>query len=253
MQPILEVKKISKIYDELSDNPICALNEVDFTMEEGEFVCVMGPSGAGKSTFLNCISMIDTPTIGNIKMDGKRVDQLGPNEIGKVRYETLGIVLQHANLLNNLSLLSNIAIPLTLYNEKKDVIVERVNNLAEKMGIKDLLKKYPSDCSGGQKQRAAICRALINNPKLIIADEPTGDLDSKNSQDLMKLFVDLNKDNISILMVTHDPIVASYSDRVVYIKDGVINTNLYKENLTQQTYYNEILKLSSRESFDTFE
>lgn len=248
MKKILEVKQLKKIYDEMSSSPVNALNGINFSMNEGDFVCIMGPSGAGKSTFLNCISLVDTPSSGQISIFDRKIVDLGMEEIAKFRYENMGIIFQDINLLNYLTIFDNISIPLTLYNEKKETIKTKVNELANMMNIQTLLKKYPFECSGGQKQKIAICKAIVNEAKLVIADEPTGNLDSHNTHELMKLFVELNRQGKSILLVTHDPMVASYSNRVIYIKDGIIEGDISRENFDQTDYYYHIVKMTSQES-----
>ena len=212
---ILNAKNVTKIYGVGTKNPYTALKDVSLEMEEGEFICVMGPSGAGKSTFINNLSTIDLPTKGFVYINGKEVRQMSEREIGRFRYENLGFIFQEFNLLDSLTIFENIAVPLTLAGKKKKDIQESVNQIAKKLGVEMILNKYPSECSGGQRQRAAICRALVTKPKLIVADEPTGNLDSKNSHELLSLFRDLNVNSgVSILMVTHDPKIASYSSKL---------------------------------------
>lgn len=247
MEKIIEVKNLTKIYNELLDKPFYALNDINFTMDRGDFVCIMGPSGAGKSTFLNCISFIDTPSKGSVKIQGVDLNQLNLDKQGEMRYKTIGFVFQKFNLLNYLTIFDNISIPLTLFNEKKSVIDQKVHEISKSMGIEDLLDKYPFDCSGGQIQRASICRAIINNPKIVIADEPTGNLDSHNSNEVMKILKRLNETGISILLVTHDPMVASYSNRVIYIKDGKIEQDLVRGKCNQKEYFSKIVEMNSGE------
>ncbi|UTY39786.1 ABC transporter ATP-binding protein [Allocoprobacillus halotolerans] len=248
MNSIIEIKNLSKIYDEVLSHPTFALKNIDFSMEKGEFVCIMGPSGAGKTTLLNCISLTDTPSQGNVQLDGQDVHSLSSRELTKLRYQKLGLVFQKANLLHYLTIYENIAFPLTLFNEKTKDIDDKVQQVARNVGIEELLKKYPFECSGGQNQRAGICRAIVNNPSILIADEPTGNLDSENSHEIMRLFQSLNNQGMSILMVTHDPMIASYSHRVIYIKDGEIKMEVSRENKTQNEYFYEIVKMNSKES-----
>lgn len=230
---ILIAKNVTKIYGVGTKNPYTALKDVSLEMEEGEFICVMGPSGAGKSTFINNLSTIDLPTKGFVYINGKEVRQMSEREIGRFRYENLGFIFQEFNLLDSLTIFENIAVPLTLAGKKKKDIQESVNQIAKKLGVEMILNKYPSECSGGQRQRAAICRALVTKPKLIVADEPTGNLDSKNSHELLSLFRDLNVNSgVSILMVTHDPKIASYSSKLLYIKDGVIDETIERQNMS---------------------
>ncbi|WP_294578492.1 ABC transporter ATP-binding protein [uncultured Thomasclavelia sp.] len=251
---ILKAKNVTKIYGVGTKNPYTALKDVSLEMYEGEFVCVMGPSGAGKSTFINNLSTIDIPTKGLVYINGTEIRQMSEREIGKFRYENLGFIFQEFNLLDSLTIFENIAVPLTLAGKKKDEITESVNKIAEKLDVAMILNKYPSECSGGQRQRAAICRALVTNPKLIIADEPTGNLDSKNSHELLSLFRKLNQvDGVSILMVTHDSKIASYSSKLLYIKDGVIDETIERGNLSQKEYFYQIVDINSTESQALFD
>ena len=251
---ILIAKNVTKIYGVGTKNPYTALNDVSLEMEEGEFICVMGPSGAGKSTFINNLSTIDLPTKGFVYINGKEVRQMSEREIGRFRYENLGFIFQEFNLLDSLTIFENIAVPLTLAGKKKKDIQESVNQIAKKLGVEMILNKYPSECSGGQRQRAAICRALVTKPKLIVADEPTGNLDSKNSHELLSLFRDLNVNSgVSILMVTHDPKIASYSSKLLYIKDGVIDETIERQNMSQKEYFYKIVDINSTESQALFD
>lgn len=251
---ILIAKNVTKIYGVGTKNPYTALKDVSLEMEEGEFICVMGPSGAGKSTFINNLSTIDLPTKGFVYINGKEVRQMSEREIGRFRYENLGFIFQEFNLLDSLTIFENIAVPLTLAGKKKKDIQESVNQIAKKLGVEMILNKYPSECSGGQRQRAAICRALVTKPKLIVADEPTGNLDSKNSHELLSLFRDLNVNSgVSILMVTHDPKIASYSSKLLYIKDGVIDETIERQNMSQKEYFYKIIDINSTESQALFD
>ena len=251
---ILIAKNVTKIYGVGTKNPYTALKDVSLEMEEGEFICVMGPSGAGKSTFINNLSTIDLPTKGFVYINGKEVRQMSEREIGRFRYENLGFIFQEFNLLDSLTIFENIAVPLTLAGKKKKDIQESVNQIAKKLGVEMILNKYPSECSGGQRQRAAICRALVTKPKLIVADEPTGNLDSKNSHGLLSLFRDLNVNSgVSILMVTHDPKIASYSSKLLYIKDGVIDETIERQNMSQKEYFYKIVDINSTESQALFD
>ena len=251
---ILIAKNVTKIYGVGTKNPYTALKDVSLEMEEGEFICVMGPSGAGKSTFINNLSTIDLPTKGFVYINGKEVRQMSEREIGRFRYENLGFIFQEFNLLDSLTIFENIAVPLTLAGKKKKDIQESVNQIAKKLGVEMILNKYPSECSGGQRQRAAICRALVTKPKLIVADEPTGNLDSKNSHELLSLFRDLNVNSgVSILMVTHDPKIASYSFKLLYIKDGVIDETIERQNMSQKEYFYKIVDINSTESQALFD
>lgn len=246
---ILVAKNVTKIYGVETKHPFTALHDVSLQMFEGEFVCIMGPSGSGKSTFINNLSTIDIPTKGKVFINGKEVRTMSEGEVGKFRYLNLGFIFQEFNLLDSLTMFENIAIPLTLAGKNKTEIKERVEKIASKLDVAQLLDKYPSDCSGGQRQRVAICRALVTNPKLIVADEPTGNLDSKNSHELLSLFKQLNEEEgVSILMVTHDPMIASYSSKLLYIKDGVIDETIERKDMTQKEYFYKIVDINSTES-----
>lgn len=246
---VLEAKNMKKVYNAMTENAFEALHNINFQVEEGDFVAIMGPSGSGKSTFINNISTIDIPTGGHVYINGKEVRLMGANEIGTFRFKNLGFIFQDFNLLDTHTLYENIAMPLALAHTPKKDIKTRIETLAESMNIKQFLHKYPYECSGGQRQRAAICRALINNPNIIVADEPTGNLDSQNSSELMKIFQKLNRENgVTIVMVTHDPLITSYSSRLLYIKDGNIDTVLEKGDMDQDTYFQKIVEINSAES-----
>lgn len=250
---VLVAKNVTKIYGLDTPYPTTALKNVSIEMAKGEFVCVMGPSGSGKSTFINNLSTIDLPTKGEVYINGKEVKQMSEGQIGRFRFENLGFIFQEFNLIDSLTLAQNIAIPLTLAGMKKDEINERVKKIASKLGIEEFLNKYPGECSGGQRQRVAICRALVTNPKIIVADEPTGNLDSSNSHELLSLFKELNEqDGVSILMVTHDPMIASYSSKLLYIKDGVIDETIERKGIDQKEYFYKIVDINSNESQKLF-
>lgn len=241
--------KMNKLGAILSKDTFVALDKVDFTLSEGEFISVMGPSGAGKSTFVNLVSTIDTPTRGKVYINGENTRSMRDKNLARLRFETIGFVFQNFNLLDLLKNKENIAVPLTLIDEKDDVINKRVEEVAKKLNIEKLLEKYPTECSGGERQRVAIARAMIANPKVIVADEPTGNLDSKNSKAVMDIFKELNeKENISILIVTHDAMVASNSKKVLYIKDGRINKIIEKNNKERKEFFQEILEVVSEEA-----
>ena len=238
---ILRVKDIHKIYNLYTDHEFEALKGINFEVEEGEFIVVMGPSGSGKSTFINNISTIDLPTSGLVYINDTEVRTMSGNELGKFRYDNLGFIFQDFNLLDTHTLYENIAMPLSLSKVNVKEIDLRVHRIAVQMNIESFLNKFPYECSGGQRQRAAICRALINDPKIIIADEPTGNLDSKNSLELMNILNEMNQTGVTIIMVTHDPLIASYSSRLIYIEDGEIVQELKREKLTQKEYYSLIM------------
>ncbi len=245
---VLEAKHMKKVYNMMTSSEFEALHDINIQVMEGDFVAVMGPSGSGKSTFINNISTIDIPSGGKVFINGKEIRSMGANEIGRFRFQNLGFIFQDFNLLDTHTLYENIAMPMALAHKSKDEIEKRVNELAEKMNITPFLHKFPYECSGGQRQRAAICRALVNNPSIIVADEPTGNLDSHNSAELMKIFSELNKEGVTIVMVTHDALVTSYSSRLLYIKDGNIDTVLERGDMDQDTYFQKIVEINSAES-----
>lgn len=246
---VLRTKKMKKVYGLHTENEFEALHDIDFSVERGEFICIMGPSGSGKSTFINNISTIDFPTSGLVYINGVEVRTMSSSEIGKFRYKNLGFIFQDFNLLDTHTLFENIAMPLSLAKVNPKDIKTRVHEMAGIMSIDHLLHKYPYECSGGQRQRAAICRALIGHPQIIIADEPTGNLDSVNSHELLMILKHLNEDeNVTIIMVSHDPMIASYSSRLVYIKDGNIEQTLNRNNLSQENYFQKIVDINSMES-----
>ena len=246
---VLEAKNLKKVYNFNTENAFEALHNISFQVEEGDFVAIMGPSGSGKSTFINNISTIDLPTAGKVYINGKEVRSMSSNEIGRFRYQNLGFIFQDFNLLDSHTMYENIAMPLSLAHVDKDEIRSRIMKLAEQMHVLTLLEKFPNECSGGQRQRAAICRALVNHPHIIVADEPTGNLDSTNSSELMKILQKLNKEEgVTIVMVTHDPLLTSYSSRLLYIKDGNIETVLDRGDMTQDEYFQKIVEINSAES-----
>ena len=243
MQAVLEVKNIEKYYGN-KGNLTKAIDNISFNIAKGEFVGIMGASGSGKSTLLNCISTIDRVTSGNIKVNGEEITKLKGNKLNKFRREELGFIFQDFNLLDTLSCYENIALALTIQKVPAKEIQKRVNDVAEKLGITEILKKYPYQVSGGQKQRVASARAIITNPKLILADEPTGALDSKAARMLLENFEYLNKVmNATILMVTHDAFTASYANRILFIKDGKIFNELVKGNDTRKEFFEKIIEV----------
>ena len=243
MEKILEVKNIEKYYGN-KGNLTKAIDNISFNIAKGEFVGIMGASGSGKSTLLNCISTIDRVTSGNIKVNGEEITKLKGNKLNKFRREELGFIFQDFNLLDTLSCYENIALALTIQKVPAKEIQKRVNDVAEKLGITEILKKYPYQVSGGQKQRVASARAIITNPKLILADEPTGALDSKAARMLLENFEYLNKVmNATILMVTHDAFTASYANRILFIKDGKIFNELVKGNDTRKQFFEKIIEV----------
>ena len=250
---MLEAKNIYKIYDLDTKNPYTAMKDVSLKVYEGDFICVMGPSGSGKSTLLNNISTIDIPTKGHVFIDGDEIGIMSEKEIGIFRYEKLGFIFQNYNLLQSLTMYENIAAPLSLQKKKTPEMKEKVKDIAKMLNILHTLDKYPNECSGGEKQRAAIARALVTNPKLIIADEPTGNLDSKNSHELLQLFKEMHdQQSKTIIIVTHDPQIASYSSKLIYINDGRIIKELEKGNMTQRDYFFEIINITSSDAQKLF-
>ena len=242
---VLEVKNIEKYYGSKS-SLTKAIDNISFNVEEGEFVGIMGASGSGKTTLLNCISTIDRVTSGKIIINGEDITKLRGNKLNKFRREELGFIFQDFNLLDTLTCYENIAIALTIQRVSPNKIDERVNKIAEKLGIKDILKKYPYQISGGQKQRVASSRAIITNPKLVLADEPTGSLDSKSARQLLETFDTLNSNlNATILMVTHDAFTASYASRILFIKDGKIFNELVKGNDSRKEFFEKIIEVQT--------
>lgn len=243
---VMNVTEVKKVYStKNSGNVSNALNGVSFSVEKGEFLGIMGPSGAGKSTLLNVISTIDSPTSGTVYIGGKSFLNLDEDELSIFRRKKLGFIFQDYNLLDTLTLKENIILPLALSKENVTVIEKKLNEISGILNIKKILGKYPYEVSGGQKQRAAAARAIITNPEIIFADEPTGALDSKSSTELLDNLTLLNKENeATIVMVTHDAFAASYCDRILFIKDGILDTEINKSG-NRKDFYNEILSILS--------
>lgn len=238
---ILEVKHMKKIYTtRFGGHQTQALSNVNFSVEKGEYVAIMGESGSGKTTLLNILAAIDKPTSGDVILCGNNLTTLKEREVTAFRREHLGFVFQDFNLLDTFSLKDNIFLPLVLSNQPYQLMEERLKPLAKKLGIEALLNKYPYEVSGGQKQRAAVARALITQPEIILADEPTGALDSKASDDLLSLFNQINEEGQTILMVTHSVKAASHASRVLFIKDGEVFHQIYKGTLSQEEMYKKI-------------
>ncbi len=241
MQKTLEIKNLKKYYGTKS-NITKAVNDLSLEVEEGEFVAIMGASGSGKTTLLNCISTIDEVTSGHIFVDGKDITELREKDLAGFRRENLGFIFQDFNLLDTLTIAENISLALIINKEDVNKVDKKVVDIAEKLGIKDILNKYPYEVSGGQKQRCACARALINTPKLILADEPTGALDSKSSRMLLETMDEMNeKFNATILMVTHDSFSASFCKRVLFLKDGKIFNEIRRGEKSRKEFFNEIL------------
>lgn len=242
---MLQAKHIRKVYSNRG-SVFTALHDIDVTIFEGEFVGIMGPSGSGKSTLLNILSTIDLPTTGEITIDGTNIIKMKEEQLTTFRRNTLGFIFQDYNLLDTLTIKDNILLPLALRNTNAQEIDTRVDEIATIFGIQKLLNKYPYQISGGQKQRTAASRAMIGKPKLILADEPTGALDSKSAADLLHSLQALNKKQLTtILMVTHDPFVASYCKRILFIKDGKIFTELIKGEMSQEEFFQKLLHILS--------
>ena len=238
---ILEVKGLKKVYtSRFGGNKVEALKNVNFSVEEGEYIAIMGESGSGKTTLLNILAALDKPTAGTVMLDGKELSSIKESEVAKFRRDNLGFVFQEFNLLDTFSLEDNIYLPLVLAGKSHDTMAARLKPIAEQLGITELLKKYPYEVSGGQKQRAAAARALITDPKLILADEPTGALDSKATDELLRLFSDINRSGQTILMVTHSVKAASSAGRVLFIKDGEVYHQIYRGNSSSEQLYQKI-------------
>ncbi len=241
METILKVSNVEKYYGSRS-SLTKAIDNISFQVDKGEFVAIMGASGSGKTTLLNCISTIDRVTSGHIFVDGEDITKLKGNALNKFRREELGFIFQDFNLLDTLTAYENIALSLSIQNVSASEIAKRIDKVAKELDIKDVLKKYPYQMSGGQKQRVASARAIITNPKLVLADEPTGALDSKSAKMLLERFDYLNKElEATILMVTHDAFTASYATRVIFIKDGKIFNELYKGNDSRKEFFDKII------------
>ena len=238
---ILRVENIEKYYGNKS-NLTKAIDNISFEIEKGDFVGIMGASGSGKTTLLNCISTIDKVTAGKIIINNQDITKLKGNKLNKFRREELGFIFQDFNLLDTLTAYENIALALTIQKMNPKIIDRKVKEVAENLGITDILNKYPYQVSGGQKQRIASARAVITNPKMVLADEPTGALDSKSARQLLETFEYLNeKLESTILMVTHDAFTASYANRIIFIKDGKIFNEIIKGNDTRKVFFERII------------
>ena len=243
MNHILSVEKIEKYYGNKS-NITKAIDNISFNVDKGEFVGIMGPSGSGKTTLLNCISTIDTVTTGHIVINGQDITSLKSNKLEEFRRDELGFIFQDFNLLDTLTAYENIALALTIQKKKSNEIDKFIRKIAEKLEISEILKKYPFQMSGGQRQRVASARALVTDPSLILADEPTGALDSKSSGLLLDSFEKLNREfRTTILMVTHDAFTASYANRILFIKDGRIFNELIRGEDTRKEFFNKIIEV----------
>ncbi len=238
---LLEVNHLKKVYvTRFGGNKAQALRDVSFSVEKGEYVAIMGESGSGKTTLLNILASVDRPTDGEILLNGKSTLSIRERDLAKFRREHLGFVFQDFNLLDNFSLEDNIYLPLVLAGKQYSEMEPKLKNLAKRLHISDLLKKYPYEVSGGQKQRVAVARAMITDPDIILADEPTGALDSRSAQELLRLFSDLHQTGQTILMVTHSIRAASCAERVLFIKDGEIYHQIYRGSHSNDEMYKKI-------------
>lgn len=238
---LLEAKEIRKVYTtRLGGNSVEALRNVNLSVDEGEYVAIMGESGSGKTTLLNILAALDKPTSGSVLLEGRDFSKLEESEAAEFRRDNLGFVFQEFNLLDTFTLEDNIYLPLVLSGMKHEEMNRRLMPIADILGITGLLKKYPYEVSGGQKQRAAVARALVTEPSLILADEPTGALDSKSSDELLRLFGEINRTGQTILMVTHSVKAASHASRVLFIKDGQVFHQIYRAGMTNEQLYQKI-------------
>jgi len=239
--PILQVNNLKKIYTtRFGGSHVQALTNVCFSVDAGEYVAIMGESGSGKTTLLNILASLDKPTTGEVLLNHKNIVSISEKEISAFRRTNLGFVFQNFNLLDTFSIQDNIFLPLVLSNTPYDNMIKRLEPISIQLGITDILKKYPYEVSGGQKQRAAVARALITNPQIILADEPTGALDSRASDQLLRLFSEINHRGQTILMVTHSIKAASNANRVLFIKDGEVFHQLYKGSMSDDAMYQKI-------------
>ncbi|MBM7600775.1 putative ABC transport system ATP-binding protein [Virgibacillus halotolerans] len=242
-QPVLQVNNLHKTYGKKGENLFSALNHVSFDMNQGEFVGIMGPSGAGKTTLLNVISTLDKASEGTIQIAGTNITEMKQGQLADFRSKQLGFIFQDFNLLENLTIYENIALPLSLQGVSTKKIKPAVSKVAVKLGIEGILEKYPVTISGGQKQRAAAARALVHEPAMILADEPTGALDSKNANSLMETIAQLNENHdVSIMLVTHDPLSASYCRRIMFIQDGKLYKEIHRDG-SRMAFHQEILNV----------
>ena len=241
---VLTVENLKKVYStKNSKNTFKALNEISFKVEKGEFVGIMGPSGAGKSTLLNVIATLDEATSGSVKIGNHDISMMNSDELATFRREELGFIFQDYYLLDTMTFRENIGLPLVLAKESPKDIAEKIDLIVAELGIKDLLDKYPYEVSGGQRQRASAARAMISNPQLVLADEPTGALDPKSATELLQCLSNLNeRNNATILLVTHDAFTASYCRRILFIKDGAIFREIERDG-SRKEFFEEILKV----------
>ena len=242
MNEILVVDNITKTYGKKSEKQYQALKGINFKVTSGEFVAIMGASGSGKTTLLNILSTLDKPTTGQVFINGKDISNLNANQMADFRSKEIGFIFQDFNLLENLTNRENIALPLSLRGISTNRINPLVDKIAAKLGIKEILDKYPAEISGGQKRRVASARALVHEPAMLLADEPTGALDSKSARELLNTMENLNKnDGVTTLMVTHDPFSASFANCILFIKDGKIGEQMVKGSKSRTDFYHELI------------
>ena len=238
---LLDVQCLEKIYTtRFGGNRVQALSNVSFSVNEGEYVAIMGGSGSGKTTLLNILAALDKPTKGEVFLDNKKMSEIKDKELSAFRRDNLGFVFQDFNLLDTFSIKDNIFLPLVLSGDNYKIMEKKLQPIATKLGITDILNKFPYEVSGGQKQRAAVARALITSPRLILADEPTGALDSRSADDMLEIFSEINQMGQTILMVTHSVKAASNAGRILFIKDGEIFHQIYRGNCTNEQLYQKI-------------
>lgn len=243
MTEILRVDQVTKTYGKRGEKQYQALKGINFAVNSGEFVAIMGASGSGKTTLLNILSTLDKPTTGHVFINHQDNSTLNANQLANFRSKQIGFIFQDFNLLENLTNRENIALPLTLQGVKASRIDPLVDRIAARLSITQIINKYPAEVSGGQKQRVAAARALVHEPAILLADEPTGALDSKSARELLDTMSDLNtNDGITTLMVTHDPLAASFASRILFIKDGKIGEQLLKQDLSRQKFYHQLLE-----------
>lgn len=238
--PLLKLEHVQRVFNENTANPVTALKDINFTVDAGEYVAIMGESGAGKSTLLNIIATLDRATAGQAILNGQDLGAITKDEAARYRREHLGFVFQHFNLLDSLSNRDNIYLPLVLAKVPVDEMEKRIEPLIQRLHIEKIIDRYPSEISGGQQQRIAIARALITQPDLLLADEPTGALDSNTSQEILDLFETVNANGQTIIMVTHSAAAASHAKRTLFIKDGRIYHEIYRGALTMKDYQEQI-------------
>lgn len=245
METIIKTENMKKVYNPYSSNSKTALKDISISIEKGQFVCVMGTSGSGKTTLINVLSTIDSPTSGQVFIFGKNILLLSEKERAEMRKNKIGFIFQDNNLIDALTIIDNILFSLRVSNSKIDDHQIEIDKIIDSLGIRDILDKYPFECSGGQQQRAAIARVLIRKPKIIFADEPTGNIDSIRAKQLMEYLVKINQElGITIIMVTHDCLVASYASEMYYIEDGMVSNHIIKGEDSLEKFYNRVAKIS---------